>query len=190
MARSRESQKIWVRLPNFSVSSPAASVNTAAVASLRGSSAVATAAGATQLGLPNEFTVVRIIGHYYVEHFAGTSAAGTTNNPAVFFGARVSSAEELEEMVADPNFASESGPSQDPMSDWMAWVPMYADNPSGFDGNASEITAGKGMFDLRAARRVDGLRGDLLLALQTLGTTPTGMIISARVSLSVLCIVH
>lgn len=186
---SRQSQKVWIRVPSFSVSSPAAGVNTAAVSSLRSASFVNTAGGTPLAGLPNEFTVVRTIGHYYVEHFASPAASGTTNNPAVFFGARVSSAEEIEEMIADPNFAVESGPSQSPMDDWFAWVPMYADNPSGFDVNASEITAGKGMFDLRSARRVDALRGDVAFMLQTLGTTPAGMVISARVSLSFLCIV-
>lgn len=189
MAR-RDTQKIWVRNSNFVLSAPAGSVQLAAVSSLRAASAVTTGFGTAQLGLPQEFTCVRLIGHWYLEYFANPASAGVTNNLLVFFGARVAGAEELEEMLADPNFATESGPAADPMADWMAWVPMYADNPSGFDVNATEIIAGKGMFDLRAARRVDGLREDLLISLQQLGTTPTGMVISARLSLAALCVVQ
>lgn len=182
-------QKVWVRQTSFSASFPATTVEGASVVSMRGASTVTTGTGAVVTGLPNEFTVVRLIGHWTVEHFAATAAAGTTNNPPVVFGFRVAGAEEIEEMIADIGFRSESGPSSDPMADWMAWVPGYADNPSGFDANASEITVGKGMFDLRAARRVDGLREDIAVMMQATGTVPTGMITSARLSWSALCLV-
>lgn len=181
--------RVWVRRTNQAASFPAGTTDGANVLSLRDVSTTTTAGGLPMTGLSEEFTVVRFIGHWYVEHFAAGAGAGTTSNPPVVFGARVAGAEEIEEMVVDSAFRIESGPALDPMADWMCWVPMYADNPSGFDANASEITAGKGMFDLRAARRVDGLREDIALMFQASGTVPTGMITSVRVSWAALCLV-
>lgn len=182
-------RKVWVRSSSQTLTAPAGSSNLVSVQSLRQNSLVSLPITGTFTGLSEEFTVVRLIGHWYLEHFANPASAGTTNNPPCIFGVRVAGVEEIEEMAGDPNFALESGPSGDPMADWMAWVPCYADNPSGYDVNATEITAGKGMFDLRAARRVDGLREDIALLAQMQGTVPTGMISSYRISWQALCLV-
>lgn len=188
MATSR--QKVWIRSAGVSASATAGAVNDADVhASVRQSSLVNLPITGTQLGLPGEFTVIRLLGWWQLEHFAVTAAAGTTNNPPCIVGVRTAGSEEIEEMVADNAFAIESGPVLDPMADWMAWVPCFADNATGFDANASELFSGKGHFDIRSARRVDGIRDDIVIMSQFQGTVPTGMRSDFRLSWAALCLV-
>lgn len=187
---TRGRNKVWVRSPAITVNAAAASANESdLIFSLRGDSNVAGSLGGTYFGLNQDFTVIRLLGWWYLEHFATTAAAGTTNNPPVILGVRVAGNEELEELNADANFRLESGPALDPMADWLAWVPCYADNFGSTDGGASEILSGKGHFDIRSARRVNGIREDLMGIVQFPGTVPAGMLSSFRFSYAALCLV-
>lgn len=189
MARTGARSKTWIRSAGTSVAAIAGQVTRAdVISSVRQTSLVNLPITGTQLGLPNEFTVIRLLGWWQLEHFATTAAAGTTNNPPAIIGVRTAGAEEIEEMVADNAFATESGPVLDPMADWMAWVPCYTDSATGFDANASELFTGKGHFDIRSSRRVDGLRDDIVIMAQFQGTVPTGMRSDLRLSWAALCL--
>lgn len=191
MARGTRSQKLWVR-SSISLTVVGTSANTASVNSLRDASATTTASGAAQLGLPNEFTVVRFLAWAQYESL-DTAAGLLSNPPAGIVGVRVGGKEEIEEMIADTAFRAESGPVQDPLSDWLLWGPTHAAQGVAANvgtGSTTDVFIGKEMFDIRSARRVDGLSEDIAIMLQvpvaSLATTTQSM----RLSYAALCIVH
>lgn len=179
-------QKVWVR-QNFLGTAVGTSGDTTRLFGLRDASAVITANGATTL-LDSEFTVIRFMGHWQVD--VVDSGAGVVSNPApVVFGGRVAGSEELEELIADPLFRAESGPLQDPMADWLFWNPAFAGN-SGYVDGAVNGFIGKGMFDVRSARRVDARREDFGVMAQFTQSALTTTTQSFRLSWAALCLVH
>lgn len=186
MARGRSS-KVWVRNPSQSLTVIGTSTDTAAVQSLRENSIVTTAVSTTlQVGLPNEFTVVRFLA--WAQLTADDSGAGLVSNyPAGIIGVRVASKEEIEEMAGDAGFRSETGPVGDVNGEWMLWGLVYAAN-GGFTTGAQEVQVGKEMFDIRSARRVDGLTEDVVISLQMPVSALTTTTRSLRVSWAALCV--
>lgn len=185
-SRGRGSQKVWVRSQLSKVVS-GTSADTASVTSLRDASLTTTASGALQLGLPNEFTVVRFLA--WVQVTQTDTAAGLLVNPQPgIIGVRVAGKEEIEELAADAAFRAESGPFQDGQSDWLLWGPTYPANGIGVEGTA-EALVGKEMFDIRSARRVDSLGEDIALFLQSAGNVQATTTFAMRASFAALCVI-
>lgn len=185
---ARKSQRVWVRSTSFSKTAVGTTVDTAGVEGVRDRSSVLTAGGLVTT-LDSEFTVVRLIGHYSCEDL-NTNVGVLTNPPPFFIGARVAGTEELEELAADANFRSESSPFADPMADWHTWVPAYPNNATLF-ASPVELFVGKGMFDIRSARRVDGRREDFAVFLSTGAVAIDASITrSVRLSWAALCVVQ
>lgn len=182
-----KSKKMWVRSTSFASSVVGTSLDNARVQSLRDASITNSVLGVTQFGLPNEFTVVRFLGWWQVE--STDTAAGVVTNPApCYFGARPAGTEEIEEMSADANFRTESGPQSDPLEDWMFWNPAFPANAA-FGTGTQETFIGKGSFDIRSSRRVDSFKGDIAIMAQFPVSSLTTTTQSFRLSWAALCIV-
>lgn len=185
---ARGSQKIWIRNPSFTKTIVGTSTDTAAVQSLRENSQTNTAVGLTlYVGLPQEFTVVRFLA--WVQATVQDSGAGLVTNPNPgLIGVRVSSKEEIEEAAGDAGFRAEIGPVQDPLGDWLLWGPVMAANGAVVEGT-TEAVFGKAMFDIRSARRVDGLTEDLAVMLQFPAAALSTTTQSIRASFAALCVI-
>lgn len=186
----RRNQKLWIRVSNFVLTTTGVSNGAVSVQGLRDQSVTGTGGGNAQLGLEQEFTVVRFIGTWQLT-ITETAAGTVTGNPASIIGARTGTSEELEEFLSDPVFRLESGPVLDPLTDWMLWNPVHAGNGvSGNFGSATgEAFVGRGMFDIRSSRRVDSIREDFIVFLNNPANATGTLTTTLNLSYQALCVI-